>query len=904
MIVDKFYFMKYPLKKPNEYQITLDRLWTTNQDDRNQISHNIHMLIKNMFCFNQNTLNLDNTVFQKSNKKDFFKHCTFWNIDPGIDYLDYLQNWQCAIDKNIMKLYIDWFWIENVYQAWINRVFYKIDSDKIWAFDNNEERWDEFQLLTYLFALRSIREWIVAKQFRADTQHKMYIDNVHNYTWMWDIVFWLSNPSHFFSYIKDEWSTFPALTILNLDWKLAWKYLFNFCEKYEVDYDVVFSFFENMYKMWYTYQNQLEDLWKYIVKNNKKTEWNMYFIFIVYKFLHTKEESFTKTLWKFILWNSDCLLDNLYNTLEKDYLNTFWQRVFTDDFKMMMIVLELMLMYNSFFRAEMFLYQSFTILQRIKHREQWWYKFFMKEYCDIFRKLKPWNWKKDNKLIEWYKHWFLQSSKYLYAYEDTQEEYEKKYSNSFQMRTIMYKREDWTLLNPILWWTTRLVIYPKDMVFYDNNWNVVNKATNEHLKYHNKESEEETQTNTQTQQETKNETRNETKPEKKQETTTSTKQTSSSNTQANMQEEIKEHKDEKPLEEQYEENKESSKIDEEDDQWWSLKKKWVTSQLIFEKLKEEIVWQDWILKIISKKIYSYLVLKKNNTAPLSLFLVWPSWSWKSYLSSVIVNVLNELFFSDWNDKNKFVAQEELISKYNTKETMTALLWTTTWYVWAQDKIPFFETLLESKNQIILFDEMEKWTSEIFRFFLDFMNNWKMESMSKKYWITMWKSNFELKSETIHNLNNVIFIFASNAITSEQWANDLSWKEYKHCDTIEEYEEHFSYNNNVLYQALLNYRWPLHQVIDPAFIDRLDSIYLFNELSDENKLEILKKKFLKELENYNIFDEWKKKVIKYFQKDFKRWWKWNEEMKNYESMRWFNRYIWDWITKTIENNWIE
>ena len=206
MITDKFYFMKYPLKKPNEYQITLDRLWTTNQEDRNQISHNIHMLIKNMFCFNLNTLNLDNTVSQKSNKKDFFKHCSFWNIDPGIDYLDYFKNWHCAIDKNIMKLYIDWFWVENVYQAWINRVFYKIDNDKIWSFDNNQERWDEFQLLTYLFALRSIREWIVAKQFRADTQHKMYIDNVHNYTWMWDIVFWLSDPSHFFSYIKDECS--------------------------------------------------------------------------------------------------------------------------------------------------------------------------------------------------------------------------------------------------------------------------------------------------------------------------------------------------------------------------------------------------------------------------------------------------------------------------------------------------------------------------------------------------------------------------------------------------------------------------------------------------------------------------------------------------------------------------
>ena len=242
----------------------------------------------------------------------------------------------------------------------------------------------------------------------------------------------------------------------------------------------------------------------------------------------------------------------------------------------------------------------------------------------------------------------------------------------------------------------------------------------------------------------------------------------------------------------------------------------------------------------------------------------------------------------------------MISKYNTKETISALLGSPTWYQWSTDKIPFFETLCESKNQIILFDEMEKWTAEMYKFFLDFMNNWKMESISKKYWILMTDSEFELKNEKIHRLNNVIFIFASNAIKSEKEASELWWWKYIKSKTIQEYEDNFTENNHLLYQALLNYRQQNWWVIDPAFIDRLDSIYLFNALTLENKLNVLEKKFLKELWNYNITEEWRQKIINRFRKDFWKWWKWLENLKYQESMRWFDRYINEWISSTLES----
>lgn len=823
MILDRIYSMKHQVKKPWEYQITLDRNHNTSKEDRMQISNNIHELIFNMFCLSWKPIVFENTFEWEWKKEKLFQNTTFY-FDPWLDYLDWMKEWNVIVDKNLLEFYKKWFWEQVYYSDWINRLFYKIDSSIVWEFTINDQFKDECDLLTYLFSLRVLSQSLVSSKFYWS---EFYKENNKKYTWFWDIVF--NNNFYEQYFTKDIWFNVLTPTILNFDWKIVEKYFFWFLDKYKVDYDVVYKFFESaIQEFWY--QRQLEYCWKYVVDKKLYSVWNYYFLFLIYKMLHTEETWFMKWLWYMLTtWWKDSL-EKLYDDLIT-FLWKFWDRVNTDDYKMFMLCIELMMLYHT-------AYVSYFDQVRFKLDMRWyrwystWYKFFNFWYLDIFRKLLPWNWKEDNSIVSKYKRMWKSTQCKM-----TQEEFDEKYKDWFKISSEAYWDWQWWLKSPLLWSPLRISIIPAKTVL-EENWIYDDEDDKE--KYMWQEEEIQDQRTIQNEENTSN---------------------------------------------------------------WTIKRESITSKMIYDKLREEIVWQDWILKVISKKIYSYLVLKKTNNAPLSLFLVWPSWSWKSYLSSVIVKVLNELFFNSEDVENKFVAQEELISKYNTKETISALLWTTTWYQWAKDKIPFFETLLESKNQIILFDEMEKWTSEIFRFFLDFMNNWKMESMSKKYWITMWESNFELKTEFVHNLDNVIFIFASNAIISENVASELSWKKYKKSKSIEEYESNFSYNNNLLYQALTNYRSQNWWIIDPAFIDRLDSIYLFNELTEENKIEILKKKFLKELQNYNISENWKENVISYFEKDFKKWWKWYEDMKHYESMRWFNRYIWDWISSTIEKYWI-
>lgn len=323
-----------------------------------------------------------------------------------------------------------------------------------------------------------------------------------------------------------------------------------------------------------------------------------------------------------------------------------------------------------------------------------------------------------------------------------------------------------------------------------------------------------------------------------------------------------------------------------------------TDDDLYEALRKQIFGQDAILKHISEKIYSYLVLKKCNDKPLTFFLVWPPWTGKTYLSEVLVKVLNE-FIRD--PAKQFNAQAEMATNYQDSATLSKLLGASASYAWHGDKINFFEELLKKKNQIILFDEIEKGSPALYPFFLDFMNNGKFETNDGQYGIYMGNPDdisYLPKGEKVHHLENVILIFASNAITSEEEVKKLGEDaKFASEQNVEKFSKAFIGQNRTLRTALGNWKGNKWAMMDKAFLDRLQLIYLFNNLSEEYLKEIVVNKFEKSIKNFHMSNDEKKIIILKFKAGFLRS---NivKEMKNAHSMRELQAILDDWIARSI------
>ena len=104
---------------------------------------------------------------------------------------------------------------------------------------------------------------------------------------------------------------------------------------------------------------------------------------------------------------------------------------------------------------------------------------------------------------------------------------------------------------------------------------------------------------------------------------------------------------------------------------------------------------------------------------------------------MLVKVLNQFY---QKEDEQFNAQSEMATNYQDSATLSKLLGASASYAGHGDKITFFEELLKKKNQVILFDEIEKGAPALYPFFLDFMNNGKFETNDGQYGIYMGDPN--------------------------------------------------------------------------------------------------------------------------------------------------------------------
>lgn len=188
-------------------------------------------------------------------------------------------------------------------------------------------------------------------------------------------------------------------------------------------------------------------------------------------------------------------------------------------------------------------------------------------------------------------------------------------------------------------------------------------------------------------------------------------------------------------------------------------------KLEFKKFKEnllnELIWQQEIWHLISKSLFSYVFLSKRER-PYNLFFYWPPWTWKTYSSEKIIDVINKFLPKQEKFWYKIINCNEL----QNEVWISKLIWTTKWYAWYWEWIDFLEFLSKWKNKVIIFDEIEKAHSNVIKLLLNIMENWRIESQDDKYFITMKNSDLEIENEKwkkINKLNNLIIIFTSNII---------------------------------------------------------------------------------------------------------------------------------------------
>lgn len=194
---------------------------------------------------------------------------------------------------------------------------------------------------------------------------------------------------------------------------------------------------------------------------------------------------------------------------------------------------------------------------------------------------------------------------------------------------------------------------------------------------------------------------------------------------------------------------------------------------------------DKLTKATKKALYSYRKIEK----PLSLLFVGATGLGKTYMSKV---------YSKYMFKEDKLIKLDM-SEYKDEASINKLIGSPAGYIGYDDKKSVFETLKEHPHCVVLLDEIEKAHPSVLNLFLQILDEGKIKNSS---------------GEDIY-FSNCIFIMTSNAGC--------------HKNTVG-----FLKQNANLIDSLKNY-------FSLEFLNRIDDVVLFKELSEDVVREIIKKK---------------------------------------------------------------
>ncbi|EKE26901.1 MAG: hypothetical protein ACD_4C00126G0002 [uncultured bacterium (gcode 4)] len=236
---------------------------------------------------------------------------------------------------------------------------------------------------------------------------------------------------------------------------------------------------------------------------------------------------------------------------------------------------------------------------------------------------------------------------------------------------------------------------------------------------------------------------------------------------------------------------------------WKLVEKEQEKYLhLFDRLKKTVIGQDEALKLVSQAIQRNKAWLSDEKKPIWSFLfLWPTWVGKTETAKALAL---ELF----NDKNAFIRVD--MSEYMESHTVSRLIGSPPWYVWYDEWWQLTEAVRRKPYSVILFDEVEKASRDVFNIFLQILDDWRL---------TDWKWR------TV-NFKNTIIIMTSNIWSKEfSDANAHIWFQVDSKDKKPKIIRDF----NEIKERVTN---QLTKYFMPEFINRIDDIVVFNALDEK------------------------------------------------------------------------
>ena len=244
---------------------------------------------------------------------------------------------------------------------------------------------------------------------------------------------------------------------------------------------------------------------------------------------------------------------------------------------------------------------------------------------------------------------------------------------------------------------------------------------------------------------------------------------------------------------------------------------------LLKELDKVIVGQEKAKKTIVNTIVSKIISKRSKKGPMgTLFFAGPTWVWKTEIVKALANIL-------FGDENAFTKIS--CDTYQESHTARTLFWAPKSYIWYGDKTPLhhdnlfrhFDTAKQRGKlnhrikqidgfNIILFDEIEKAHQNVHQNLLNLLSDAKVEFPDGK----------------VTKYHHSLIIFTSNIgqkeIAQLESKNSIGF-------ATEALEDKQKDKKNILQKQM-------KEVFSPEFLNRINKVVEFEEITKENCREII------------------------------------------------------------------
>ncbi|MDO5707113.1 MAG: ATP-dependent Clp protease ATP-binding subunit [Andreesenia angusta] len=249
-----------------------------------------------------------------------------------------------------------------------------------------------------------------------------------------------------------------------------------------------------------------------------------------------------------------------------------------------------------------------------------------------------------------------------------------------------------------------------------------------------------------------------------------------------------------------------------------------------ERIHQKVIGQDEAVKVLSNAVRRARVGLKPRNKPIGTFIfVGPTGVGKTYLTKVLAESL-------FGDEDALIRLD--MSEYMEKHSVSKLIGSPPGYVGHDEGGQLTEAVRRRPYSVVLFDEIEKAHPDVFNILLQLLDDGRLSDSKGR----------------VVDFKNTIIVLTSNVGSSNIKKNSLGFRaSNSDVDSEEKAKIEEKINNE------------LRRTFKPEFLNRIDEIVVFEALTEEEILEVVKimiKDLEKRVRDIDIDIEMSEKAMKY------------------------------------------